>query len=111
MKKSKLLNWLRAGNDKRLYRSLITILCFALFLNAQDIYSQDKTITGTVVDNTGGPLPGVSIVIDGTTTGVQTDFDGKYSITAATGDILAFSYMGMKTVKITVVPMLTLMLP
>ena len=103
MKNKEILNWLRgAGNDKRIYRSLIAILCFALFLNAQDIHSQGKTITGTVVDNSGGPLPGVSIIIEGTATGVQTDFDGKFSITASTGDVLIFSYVGLKTVNITV---------
>lgn len=54
-------------------------------------------ITGSVTDEQGEPLPGVSIVIQGTTTGVQTDFDGNYQITANNGDVLVFSYLGMDT--------------
>ncbi len=54
-------------------------------------------ISGVVVDESGIPLPGVNIIIEGTTVGTQTDFDGKYSIQANQGDILDFSYVGMKT--------------
>ncbi len=46
------------------------------------------------------PLPGVSVLIKGTKTGTQTDFDGKYSIKASTSQILVFSYIGMKTQEI-----------
>ncbi|MEZ4969961.1 MAG: carboxypeptidase-like regulatory domain-containing protein [Flavobacteriaceae bacterium] len=60
-------------------------------------------ISGTVTDaNDGTPLPGVSIVIQGTTNGTQTDFDGNYSIDASVGDILVFSYIGMKTQSVTI---------
>jgi len=52
------------------------------------------TITGKVSDET-GPLPGVSILIKGTSTGTETDFDGKYTISAKAGDILVFSFVGM----------------
>ncbi|MGB3774141.1 MAG: TonB-dependent receptor [Leeuwenhoekiella sp.] len=62
----------------------------------------DNFITGTVTDDTGGPLPGVNIVIQGTTTGTQTDFDGNYSLNASAGDILEFSYLGFQTQDITV---------
>ncbi|MDB4293439.1 SusC/RagA family TonB-linked outer membrane protein, partial [Maribacter sp.] len=48
------------------------------------------------------PLPGVSIVIVGTTTGTQTDFDGNYAINVAEGEVLRFSYIGQKTVNETV---------
>lgn len=61
-----------------------------------------QQITGTVTDNTGIPLAGVNVLIDGTTTGTQTDFDGKYTLTAQTGDVLVFSYIGMKTQSLTV---------
>ena len=54
-------------------------------------------ISGKVIDEAGIPLPGVNIIIEGTTVGTQTDFDGKYSIQANSGDILDFSYVGMKT--------------
>lgn len=56
-----------------------------------------KTITGKVTDEEGIPLPGTSVLIKGTNTGTQTDFDGKYKIEAKTGDILIFSYVGFTT--------------
>lgn len=54
-------------------------------------------VTGTVIDEVGIPLPGVSVLIKGTTIGTQTDFDGNYSIKAQTGETLVFSYVGQKT--------------
>ena len=63
---------------------------------------QAKTITGTVTDEEGSGLPGVNVILKGTTTGVQTDFDGNYSIEARTGDVLIFSYIGYKTEQVTV---------
>lgn len=60
-------------------------------------FAQEKTITGTVTSATDGlPLPGVSVIVKGTTRGVQTDFDGNYSIKASTGETLVFSFVGMK---------------
>ncbi|WP_335964485.1 TonB-dependent receptor [Galbibacter sp. PAP.153] len=61
-----------------------------------------QTITGVITDDQDMPLPGASVLIKGTTTGTQTDFDGNYSIEANTGDILVFSYVGMDTQEITV---------
>lgn len=69
---------------------------------------QETEIKGVVSDADGSPLPGVSIVIDGTTTGTETDFDGEYTITASKGDILAFSFIGMKTQKVTIGDNLTI---
>lgn len=63
---------------------------------------QQNTITGTVTDDSNIPLPGVNIVKVGTSTGAQTDFDGNYSISANAGDVLEFSFVGMKTVQVTV---------
>ena len=70
------------------------ILTLLLAFVVQFTFAQEKTITGTVSDET-GPLPGVSIIIKGTTTGTETDFDGKYSVNAKQGDILVFSFVGM----------------
>ncbi|MEL6304150.1 MAG: carboxypeptidase-like regulatory domain-containing protein, partial [Bacteroidota bacterium] len=64
--------------------------------------AQEKSITGTVLDQDGLPLPGVSVVIVGTTTGTQTDFDGNYAMTASVGDVLRFSYLGLRTTSRTV---------
>ncbi|WP_040281146.1 SusC/RagA family TonB-linked outer membrane protein [Psychroserpens damuponensis] len=61
-------------------------------------FAQEKTVTGTVTSATDGlPLPGVSVIVKGTSRGVQTDFDGNYSIKASTGETLVFSFVGMKT--------------
>jgi TonB-linked SusC/RagA family outer membrane protein len=64
-------------------------------------FAQEKTVSGTVSDNSGA-LPGVSVLIKGTMTGTETDFDGKYSLRAKTGDILSFSYLGFLTVEKTI---------
>jgi len=62
-----------------------------------------SNISGTVTDESGGPLPGVSVVVDGTTTGVTTDFDGLYSIEVDGADaVLVFSYIGFATQSVPV---------
>lgn len=61
--------------------------------------SQEQ-ISGLVTDQTtGDPLPGVSIILKGTTKGVSTDFDGNYTISANQNDILQFSYIGYKSIE------------
>ena len=70
-------------------------------LTAQLFFAQEKTISGIVSDGS-GPIPGANVVVKGTSNGVQTDFEGKYQIKAKTGDVLVFSYMGMKTQEINV---------
>ncbi|APU09370.1 SusC/RagA family TonB-linked outer membrane protein [Cellulophaga lytica] len=62
-------------------------------------YGQEKTITGNVTDQDGLPLPGVSVLVVGTTTGTQTDFDGNYFIKANVGQTLRYSYVGQKTTE------------
>ena len=61
-----------------------------------------NTISGTVSDESGAPLPGVSVILKGTTTGTSTDFDGNFSITAGADDALEFSYIGFVTQEIVV---------
>ena len=63
---------------------------------------QKRTLRGTVVDELGNPIPGVNIFIKGSETGVVTDFDGKFSIEATTGDVLIFSYIGFTTIEVVV---------
>jgi len=72
------------------------IFTLTLAFMMQFSYAQEKTITGTVTES-GQPLPGVTVLVKGTTKGAQTDFDGKYSIKANVGQTLEFSYIGMKT--------------
>jgi TonB-linked SusC/RagA family outer membrane protein len=95
MKKSELLTRLRAKNNKRPFGAFIMLLFFALLFNAQNMYSQDKTITGTVIDETGQPLPGASVLVKGTNNGSQTDFDGNYSVSVTSdATTLIISYVG-----------------
>lgn len=77
------------------------VVTLFVILVVQITFAQSKTISGTVTDET-GPLPGVSIIVKGTSTGTVTDFDGNYSIQANTGDVLVFSFVGMKNVEKTV---------
>jgi TonB-linked SusC/RagA family outer membrane protein len=77
------------------------ILTLLLAFVVQISFAQERTITGTVSDES-GPLPGVSILIQGTNSGTETDFDGNYSIDANSGDVLQFSFVGMTTVSKTV---------
>ena len=65
------------------------------------LQAQEKKITGIVSDNS-GVLPGVTVLIKGTETGVETDFDGKYAIKANKGDVLVFSFIGMKMKEVLV---------
>ncbi|SHJ39552.1 TonB-linked outer membrane protein, SusC/RagA family [Pseudozobellia thermophila] len=59
-----------------------------------------STITGTVVDSSGLPLPGANVIVKGTTVGTQTDFDGNFTLNAEEGSILVFSYIGFKNQEI-----------
>ncbi len=77
---------------------LTLLLAFVVHLT----FAQDKTISGTVTDADGLPLPGVNIVVEGTSNGTQTDFDGIYSITASPGQSLLFTYIGQRDVRRTV---------
>jgi TonB-linked SusC/RagA family outer membrane protein len=77
----------------------IVTLLLALFV--QISFAQEKTVTGKVSDAS-GPLPGVTVIVKGTNIGTQTDFDGNYSIRAAVGAVLQYSFIGMTNVERTV---------
>ncbi|GAA0724903.1 SusC/RagA family TonB-linked outer membrane protein [Aquimarina litoralis] len=76
------------------FRGILTLL---LAFVVQLTFAQEKTISGNVTDNSGLPLPGVNIVVKGTSKGTQSDFDGNYTIQASRGSVLAFSYLGFTT--------------
>jgi len=80
----------------------ITFIIVLLIFNVQ-LFSQ-ITVTGKVTDSkTGEPLPVATVFIEGTTTGTTTDFDGNYSIEAASEtNVLAVSFMGYLTKKVTI---------
>ncbi len=70
------------------------MLCFSSTMWAQNI------VSGVVTDDNNVPIPGVNVIIKGTTTGAATDFDGNYSIKANTGDVLVFSFLGYQTLEV-----------
>ncbi|MDE3741565.1 SusC/RagA family TonB-linked outer membrane protein [Maribacter polysaccharolyticus] len=74
---------------------LTLLLAFVVHIS----YAQEKAISGTITDQDGLPLPGVNIVILGTTTGTQSDFDGLYTIRASEGQTLLFTYVGQKDIR------------
>jgi TonB-linked SusC/RagA family outer membrane protein len=83
----------------------ISFLMFAFFFVAVSIsaYAQQITVSGKVVDDDGQSLPGVTVVIKGTTQGTVTDIDGNYSISKVDGEsVLVFSFVGMLTEEIAV---------
>lgn len=73
------------------------MLTLVMVLMMQISFAQQRAVTGTVTDEGGFPIPGVNVVIKGSTAGTQTDIDGKFTIQAAPTDILVFTYIGMKT--------------
>ena len=78
------------------------LTCLLLFLLTLTLSAQDKTVTGTVSDNTGVTLPGANVLVKGTSRGTQTDFDGNFSLAVDTGAVLVFSYAGYAPSEITV---------
>ncbi len=84
-----------------LMRRIFFFTCF-LLASVTTIYAQTKTISGKVVDQANEPLIGVSVLVQGTTNGTITDIDGMYSLSAKQGDVLVFSYLGMKSQSVTV---------
>ena len=72
-----------------------------LMLSSSLIFAQNN-ISGSVSDESGNPVPGATVVVEGTNTGVVTDFDGNYQINASAGDQLTFSSLGFASQTITV---------
>ncbi|WP_111706440.1 SusC/RagA family TonB-linked outer membrane protein [Lutibacter citreus] len=87
-------------------RKLSIFGVFLALMSVQQFYAQ--TVTGTVTDETNQGVPGANILKQGTNTGVTSDFDGNYSISASQGDVLVFSFVGYKTKSVTVGSVLTL---
>lgn len=72
--------------------ALFTFLLSNVYLFAQD----QRLISGSVTDAQNDPIPGVTIIVQGTTRGTTTDFEGNYEIAATTGEVLQFSYLGFE---------------
>ena len=81
-------------------KTFLNALLFCLILVPATLFAQ-TTVTGNVTDQANAmPLPGVNVIIKGTTTGTSTDFDGKYSLNVNQGDTIVFSYVGFVTQEI-----------
>lgn len=86
--------------------SLLLMFCqVAIVAQAQNtqknVASDVQTVTGTVLDEEGQPLPGATVVLKGLRTGVTTDENGKFSLQAKVGQVLQFSFVGMKAKEVT----------
>lgn len=80
----------------------VLLLCCCL-VSAWAAFAQQQAVTGKVTDGVDGPpLPGVSILVKGTTTGTTTDVDGNFRISAGSTDVLVFSFIGFEQQEITV---------
>ncbi len=81
----------------------LLLLLFVLFGFLLPVNSQQRTITGTVTSaEDGQPVAGATVMIKGTTTGISTDINGKYQISAAPGAVLEFRFLGMTTKEVTI---------
>ncbi|MGC8823478.1 MAG: SusC/RagA family TonB-linked outer membrane protein [Bacteroidales bacterium] len=85
----------------RAVKRALTVFCGLLMVAAT--FGQEKTITGTITDKNGETLPGVNVVIKGTSTGTVTDLNGKFSIKVPGPEtVLVFSYVGYASQEVKV---------
>jgi len=80
----------------------ILLLCFALLSFISFEVIAQRTVSGKVTDESGEGLPGVNVLLKGTTTGTQTDLDGNYRLSVDDGATLIYSYVGFETQEIEV---------
>ncbi|HSN47874.1 MAG TPA: SusC/RagA family TonB-linked outer membrane protein, partial [Flavobacterium sp.] len=80
----------------------VFIFCFLSILFSVYGQAQDVTVSGKILDESGLPIPGVTVLIKGTTKATSTDMDGNYQIKAASSSTLVYSYMGYSTLQETI---------
>ena len=83
-----------------LQKSKYLLILLALLLMPVSVLAQKQTFSGVVVDETGEPVIGASVVQKGTTNGSVTDFDGRYHLSATAGSVLVVSYIGYETQEV-----------
>ncbi len=80
---------------------LIKLLCVTLLVFISNVsFAQQSLVTGTVTDVNGEGIPGVTVVVKGTTNGTSTDVSGAFSLSVSSGDIIVFSFIGMSSKEI-----------
>ncbi|MCH7412079.1 SusC/RagA family TonB-linked outer membrane protein [Belliella sp. R4-6] len=85
---------------KNLYKCLflLTIAMLSVLSNPRQLFAQDKMVAGSVIDDLGNPIPGVTVLVKNSSIGVVTDIDGKFNISVPESyDVLRFSYIGYIT--------------
>ncbi len=80
----------------------IFFVCLSILISAVTLLAQNRGISGTVVDHNGQPLPGVGIMVKGTTIGVVSDIDGKFALAVPANSILEVSCVGFTTLSLPV---------
>ncbi|MFV0291668.1 MAG: SusC/RagA family TonB-linked outer membrane protein [Mangrovibacterium sp.] len=81
----------------------ITLLILALFMGVNLSFAQSRTVEGVVTDDSGVLLPGVTVVVKGTTSGTVTDVNGKYTLKVdSDASMLVFSFVGMQTQELSI---------
>jgi TonB-linked SusC/RagA family outer membrane protein len=88
---------------KKVYQSFMKASVFLVFLGfSVAALAQDRNVSGTVKDETGNAMPGVNVIIKGTTSGTATDGDGKYTISVSDNATLVFTFVGYATSEVPV---------
>ncbi len=100
MKKRYNINLMMLGRLRDGLRAFLLLIMTTAFLS---VSAQERTVSGQIVDgDTGEPVPGVTVLIKGTTRGTVTDFDGNYKLGVSEGDVLQVSFIGYKQQQVTV---------
>ncbi len=89
-------------NQLKSFKQFFLLLGCLLISGFQVLQAQQTSISGRIVDPSGEPIPGVNIVIKGTTTGTVSNMEGRYSFEANKGDVLVYSFVGFNSQEITV---------
>jgi ferric enterobactin receptor len=98
--RTKLLMW--PSREMAIWWKRVMFSAFMLILISGTVIAQNIRISGKVTDNAGLPVPGVTVLVEGTTTGVATGNDGTYSFEVPANAVLLFSAVGMETQRIPV---------
>lgn len=101
-KNSKKKPWGESVCLKKLFFPLLGLFFFALIPDAEAQNQGERHIKGVVLDETGASMPGVSVVVKGTTNGVATDIDGNFTLNVKAGTIVLFSFVGYQSQEINV---------
>jgi TonB-linked SusC/RagA family outer membrane protein len=101
------MNFGRTNSNLKIMKAKLNGFLTLLMLFVLQVTFAQTNISGVVTDQAGLPIPGVNVLVKGTQTGAQTDFDGKFTISANPGQVLVFSFVGMKDKEVAAAPNMT----